>query len=66
MHDFLEGTLVYSFGLLMNQLVQNSFTFEFFLDSLNAFNYQRIDKRNKIGKNPFSKFALQTKKGLKI
>ena len=64
MQDFLEGTLVYNFGYLMKSLVKNNvLNFDYFIQTLNDFEYSRLDKKSKLGNNQFTKFALETKKG---
>ena len=67
MHDYLEGTLVYNFGFLMNRLIKNNIlSFDKFINVLNDFKYERKDKKNKISKNQFTKFALTTPKGFHL
>lgn len=63
LHDFLEGSLVYGFGLMMNNLIRTDFTFDYFIESINSFKYSRVDQKSKLSKSPFTKFALDTKKG---
>ena len=64
MHDFLEGTLVYNFGYLMKSLIKDGvLTFDEFILTLNEFRYSRLDKKNRLGINQFTKFALESKKG---
>jgi len=49
MHDFLEGTLPKSFGLLWNILAKKKLTsYAILSEKLNSFKYGRIDKKNKV------------------
>ncbi|CAF0799181.1 unnamed protein product [Brachionus calyciflorus] len=67
MHNFLEGVLVYEFGLLMNYL--NSIKFlsvKELNESLEKFNYNRNDLKNKIPNNHFTSTSLKTKYGFKL
>jgi hypothetical protein len=63
MHDFLEGTLVYNFGLIMNHFKSESIiSLAQFNIALNSFKYGRIDK-NRLKPDQFTIAAYDTPKG---
>ncbi|CAF1050796.1 unnamed protein product [Brachionus calyciflorus] len=67
MHNFLEGVLVYDFGLLMNYLNRTgTLTVNDLNQSLENFEYSRIDKKNKVPSIIFTNNSLKTNYGFKL
>lgn len=65
MHDFLEGTLVYNMGLLLNELKENHILpFKTLISEMASFEYGRTDVKNKLSKEPFKKSAYDKPKGI--
>jgi hypothetical protein len=63
MHDFLEGTLVYNFGLIMKHFKSESILpFSQLNIDLNSFKYGRTDK-NRLKPDQFTIAAYDTPKG---
>jgi hypothetical protein len=67
MHDFLEGTLVYNLKIMMRYLEKEKIlTIIQLNNSIKAFKYGRINRKNEIPYDLFKREALKNKKGLKL